>query len=105
MNDDRDTDDWTEPEIVELPIDGVLDLHGFPPKEVKRLGPDYLDECRDRGILEVRIIHGKGTGALRRIVHAALERHPAVAGHRLGRHGEGAWGATLVDLLPKETTS
>jgi DNA-nicking Smr family endonuclease len=91
-------DDWVDEEIVEMPIDGVLDLHTFHPKEVKALVPDYLDECRKRGIFEVRIIHGKGKGTLRRIVHAALDRHPLVKAYRLGGHGGGSWGATVVDL-------
>jgi len=85
---------------VALPIDGVLDLHGFRPKEVKDLVPEYLAECRARGILAVRIIHGKGDGTLRRIVHAALGRLPYVRGFGAAGHGSGGWGATLVDLLP-----
>jgi hypothetical protein len=83
---------------AELPIDGTLDLHSFSPKEVKPLVLAYLEQCRARGLLRVRIVHGKGTGQLRRTVHALLERHPQVAGYRLGGHGEGSWGATLVDL-------
>ena len=87
-----------ENEVVELPIDGVLDLHTFLPKEVKELIPDYLEECKKRNITELRIIHGKGTGTLRRIVHAQLEKHPLVASFRLAGHGSGSWGATLVHL-------
>jgi len=101
MTDDHE-DDYQDPEVIEMPIDGVLDLHSFHPKEVKDLVPDYLDECRDRGILEVRIIHGKGKGVLRRIVHSVLEKHPAVKGFKLGGHGSGSWGATTVDLLPAD---
>src|SRR4030065_519320 len=61
---------------VELPSDGVLDLHAFSPKEVKDLVPEYIEECLRRGITEIRIIHGKGTGTLKAIVHAILEKDP-----------------------------
>jgi DNA-nicking Smr family endonuclease len=83
---------------IELPIDGVLDLHTFQPRDVKELVPDYLAECRERGIFEVRIIHGKGTGALRRTVHAILARLPEVVSFGLAREEAGGWGATLVTL-------
>ena len=85
-------------EAVPLEITGALDLHTFDPKEVKELVPDYLDECVHKGISEVRIIHGKGTGVLRRVVHTALDRHPRVVSYRLGGRYEGGWGATLVTL-------
>jgi DNA-nicking Smr family endonuclease len=91
-------DDELEP--VELPIDGTLDLHTFRPQEVKDLIPDYLAACRERGILHVRIVHGKGTGALRKTVHAILGRLPEVASFRLAGEDGGSWGATLVILRP-----
>ncbi len=90
----------TEDEPVELPIDGTLDLHTFNPRDVKHLVPDYLEACSERGILEVRIIHGKGTGALRETVHAILRRLPEVIDYRLAGHDAGSWGATLVVLTP-----
>ena len=64
---------------VDYPIDGTLDLHMFRPEDVKDLVPDYLDECRRRGILSVKIVHGKGTGVLQRIVHSILAGLPEVA--------------------------
>jgi len=85
---------------TELPITGELDLHNFRPREVKALVLAYIDECIARGLVELRIIHGKGIGNLRRTVHALLERHPRVKGYRLAGHGGGGWGATVVDLSP-----
>jgi DNA-nicking Smr family endonuclease len=87
-----------EPEPVELVADGVLDLHTFQPKDVGSLVEEYLRICRERGILEVRIIHGKGTGALRETVHAVLARLPEVVSFRLAGEDAGSWGATLVRL-------
>jgi DNA-nicking Smr family endonuclease len=87
-------------EPLELPINGVLDLHTFHPREVKGLVPDYLAECQKRGILQVRIIHGKGIGHLRRTVHALLKKHPDVISFTLDYPQFGSWGATLVRLRP-----
>jgi len=83
---------------VEIPIDGVLDLHTFHPGDVKDLLPDYLHECRMKGILEVRIIHGKGTGMMRETVHAILKRMPEVISFRLADETAGSWGVTLLML-------
>ena len=87
-------------EPIELPIDGVLDLHTFQPREVKELVSDYLAECRARGILRVRIIHGKGIGNLRRTVHALLAKHPDVISFALAGEAFGGWGATIAHLKP-----
>jgi len=84
--------------IVDLPIDGALDLHTFSPRDLRTLLPDYLSACLERGILEVRVIHGKGTGSLRRSVHALLDRDPRVESHRTAPPERGGWGATLVRL-------
>ena len=85
-------------EPMQLPIDGVLDLHTFQPCEIKDLVPDYLAECQQRGILRVRIIHGKGIGNLRRTVHAILAKHPDVISYSLASEHFGGWGATIVHL-------
>ncbi len=85
---------------IQLPIDGILDLHTFRPNEVKDLIPEYLAACREEGILRVRIIHGKGSGTLMRTVQAILERIPEVSSFRLAGEEAGGWGATLVTLKP-----
>ncbi len=90
-------------EPIEIPIDGVLDLHTFRPRDVKDLVPDYLAACREKGILLVRIIHGKGIGNLRRTVHALLSRDAAVDSFSLDHPEYGGWGATLVRLKPMES--
>ncbi len=85
-------------EPIELPIDGVLDLHTFNPREIKDLVPDYLQACREKGIFQVRIIHGKGIGNLRRTVHAILAKPPDVLSFALDHPEYGGWGATIVRL-------
>jgi DNA-nicking Smr family endonuclease len=92
----------TGDEPLEVPIDGVLDLHTFNPRDVKALLPEYLAACRDRNIYEVRIIHGKGTGALREAVHSILRHVPEVASFSLAGEGAGGWGATIVVLTPRD---
>lgn len=87
-------------DAVPLPITGELDLHTFRPADLGELLPAYFAECRARGIREVRVIHGKGTGTLRATVHAALRRSPLVAGFRSADETSGSWGATLVTLRP-----
>jgi DNA-nicking Smr family endonuclease len=89
-----------EPNSEPLPIDGVLDLHTFRPQDLGDLVPEYLAECRFRGILEVRIVHGKGIGNVKRSVHAILSRLPDVASFsEAGPHYGGA-GAMIVRLRP-----
>ena len=85
---------------VPLPITGELDLHTFRPADLGELIPAYLAECAARGLREVRIIHGKGTGALRSAVHGLLQRSPLVHTYRLGDEHTGSWGATVVTLRP-----
>lgn len=96
-------DEEQEPDAIELPITGELDLHTFRPKDIGSLLPDYFDECRNRQILTLRVIHGKGTGALREGVHRVLERLPEVASWTWpAAENYGGWGATWVQLRPRQ---
>jgi DNA-nicking Smr family endonuclease len=88
---------------VKLPIDGTLDLHTFHPRDLKELLPHYLETCRKKGILQVRIIHGKGTGTLRKTVHALLAKLNMVASFRTAGEDGGGWGATIVTLKIPDT--
>ncbi len=63
----------------DLPIDGVLDLHAFSPRDVKSVVDEYIVAAHARGLRDVRIVHGRGKGVQRGIVQAALDRHPLVA--------------------------
>ena len=94
------TDENPDDSPIEIPIDGVLDLHPFSPRDLKTLIPDYIEECRARNIYEIRLIHGKGIGNIRRSVHALLGKNSAVKSFRLAGNETGGWGATIVELFP-----
>jgi DNA-nicking Smr family endonuclease len=94
----------TEPpgdEPVVLPIEDVIDLHPFQPKEIASVVEEYLHECSQAGFAEVRLIHGKGVGVQRNIVRSVLAKHPAVLSYRDAPAEAGGWGATLVVLKPR----
>ncbi len=86
------------PAVFEYPVADVLDLHTFQPKEVRPLLGDYLEMCHRNGVKRVRIIHGKGTGTLRKIVHHYLATSPLVETFSQASEAEGGWGATVVTL-------
>ncbi len=85
---------------VRIPVDGILDLHAFSPKDAKDLIHEYIEACLEKRILKLRIIHGKGSGTLRRRVRSLLAKNPHVCGFRDAGQGGGDWGATEVDLKP-----
>lgn len=85
-------------DVVEIPINGVLDLHAFNARDVADVVAEYVAACHERGILDLRLIHGKGKGTLRRTVHATLARLPQVHHYQLAAEAAGGWGATLVRL-------
>ncbi len=100
-NDEYDNHEESfEDSPIELEIDGVLDLHTFHPREVPELLDDYLAACLDKGILDLRIVHGKGKGILRDRVRSILKRHALVDAFSEAPLEAGGWGATLVRLKP-----
>ena len=93
-----ETDDPSFDEPVVLPVEDVLDLHPFKPRDIPSVVEEFLEECRRSGILEVRLIHGKGAGVQRAIVRSLLDRHPAVISFHDAPGEAGGWGATVVSL-------
>lgn len=99
-----DDEPWLTDEPVALPITDELDLHTFRPSDLGDLLPDYLEECRKAGILRVRVVHGKGSGALRQGVHRLLERLDGIAAVEWpASAATGGWGATWVVLKSAST--
>jgi DNA mismatch repair protein MutS2 len=79
-------------------VGGELNIIGRTTDEARDLLEKYLDDAFVAGLPSVRIIHGKGTGALRRAVEELLSAHPLVADHRPGASSEGGAGATVATL-------
>lgn len=84
---------------VRVPIDGTLDLHPFAPSDVRSLVEEYVSAAHYAGLREVRLIHGRGTGVLRGVVHAALDRHPLVIA--FWDAPDTHLGATIARLSPQ----
>ncbi len=87
-------------EPVEIPITGDLDLHPFDPSEVTSVVREYLHSCRERGILRVRLAHGRGRGVQRAAVRRELRSMPEVVSLADAPPQAGGWGATIVELAP-----
>jgi dsDNA-specific endonuclease/ATPase MutS2 len=87
-------------EVVEPELGDSIDLHTFQPRDCGDVVEEYVRAAREAGMTIVRIIHGKGTGTLRRITHGVLAKHPDVQSYRLDETGN--WGATIVELRPAE---
>jgi hypothetical protein len=87
-----------EPEPVVVPVEDALDLHAFHPRDVRSVVDEYLREAAARGFAEVRLIHGRGTGAQRAAVQSLLARHPLVARFFDAPPERGGWGATVAVL-------
>ena len=83
---------------VVLPIEDSIDLHPFAPKDIPSVVEEYIAQCVDAGIYEVRIVHGRGSGVQRKIVQSLLAKHPQVASFKDAPVEAGGWGATVAVL-------
>jgi DNA-nicking Smr family endonuclease len=70
--------DPPDDEPVDLPIEDVIDLHAFRPRDVRSVVDAYIEAAHAKGLRLVRLVHGRGHGVQRGIVQAALDRHPLV---------------------------
>ena len=86
---------------VKIPIQDILDLHTFNPKDLPDLLVDYFEACIDAGIFSVRIVHGKGRGILKKRVQGVLKKNLMVKSFQDAPPEAGGWGATLVELNNK----
>jgi DNA-nicking Smr family endonuclease len=83
---------------VILPVEDSIDLHAFQPKDIPSVVEEYLEQCKQAGFRELRIVHGKGTGVQRKVVRSVLGKHPAVESYHDAPPEAGGWGATIVML-------
>ena len=83
---------------VEIPITDVLDLHQFAPRDVMAAVEAYLEEAHRKGLIALRIIHGRGIGVQRETVRKVLARTSWVRNYSDAPAEAGGWGATVVTL-------
>lgn len=93
------------PDPVELPVTDTLDLHTVPPRDARAVVEAYLEAAWELGLRHVRIIHGKGIGVQREMVHKVLTNHKLVGLFHSAPQEAGGWGATLAELRPKDTST
>lgn len=79
-------------------VESRVDLRGMDSEEACYKADKYLDDAYMANLGEVTIVHGKGTGVLRKAINDMLKRHPHVKSYRLGAYGEGGDGVTMVEL-------
>ncbi len=100
----RETADDPPPDedAVVLPIEDQIDLHPFAPRDIPSVVEEYVWQCHEEGLREVRIIHGRGKGVQRRIVQSALAKNPLVESCHDAPAERGGWGATVAVIRAKE---
>jgi DNA-nicking Smr family endonuclease len=87
-------------EPLPIPITGELDLHSFGPREIPSVVEEYVRACRERGILRLRLAHGRGRGVQRAAVRRKLASMAEVVAFEDAPPSAGGWGATVVVLRP-----
>ena len=87
-----------EEEPIRIPVTDVFDLHSVPPREVRPIVEEYLQEAQRMGFKALRIIHGRGIGVQREIVRSVLAKTPFVESFGDAPMEAGGWGATIVTL-------
>jgi DNA-nicking Smr family endonuclease len=97
-NDQNSLMDIIDPDIIEIPINGIIDLHTFNPRELNDLLNDYFKACIEKSIFDIRIIHGKGKGVMQKRVWALLKKNPLVESFQFAPLEAGSWGATIARL-------
>jgi DNA-nicking Smr family endonuclease len=91
----------SDDEAFEFPITEELDLHAFAPRDVVSVVEEYLLACREKGLLEVRVVHGRGKGVQRAAVRRLLAGLEYVLDFADASPVSGGWGATTVRLAPR----
>jgi DNA-nicking Smr family endonuclease len=92
-----------EDEPFVVPVTGELDLHSFAPRDIPSVVAEYVRACREKGILRVRLVHGRGKGVQRAEVRRTLRSLPGVASVADAPPASGGWGATVIDLTSGES--
>ena len=85
-------------EPIRIPITDVFDLHSVPPRDVKPIVEEYLEEAHRLGFKALRIIHGRGIGVQREIVRSVLSKSALVESFGDAPAEAGGWGATIATL-------
>jgi DNA-nicking Smr family endonuclease len=87
---------------MRVPIEGALDLHAFSPRDIKSVVEEYVTAASERGLREIRLVHGRGRGVQRGIVQQALDRHPLVI--EFWDAPESHLGATVARLRGRDAS-
>ena len=102
-SDEALSEDSPFPDPIVLPLEDVLDLHPFAPKDIRSVVEEYLTQCCEAGFSSVRLIHGKGRGVQRESIRTLLARLPFVKTFHDAPPEAGGWGATIVSLNVERT--